>query len=70
MFDYLLVYVAETRKNLGPDETIYQLDANYTENYGRRPLGDAELEINITMQVLQQLQQEFPELIGSLSIAS
>ena len=41
----------ETRRHLGPDETIYVLDPDYSENNGKRPLGDADLDVNITQQV-------------------
>ena len=44
----IIASLSETRKNLGPGETIYQLDPDYLENNGKRPLGDAELEINIS----------------------
>ena len=56
----------ETRKNLGPDEPIYVLDPDCQEECenGKRILGDDDLEINITMQVIAKIQQEHPEFIG------
>ena len=54
----------ESRKDLGPDDTIYQLDPNYPFHHGKRPLGDADLEINITMSIIEKIQSEYPEFIG------
>ena len=58
------VQYMESRKNLGPDETIYELDESCPETYGKCALGDAELELNITREIVDRMLIEEERFIG------
>ncbi len=56
----------ETRKNFGEAEMLYEIDPTDTTGDGKKYLDNNEgaLEINITLQVLEEFQKVHPEFIG------
>ncbi len=56
----------ETRKNFGEGELLYEMDPSDITGDGKKYLdnNEGELEINITLQVLEEFQKDHPEFIG------